>query len=75
MEMWAFCCIPNSGVFKNMHFCTFLLNFFKTNYCFVAHKKKPQSFRIVSIFKSLFEKMHTTDYFKMRKISTGANFF
>ena len=46
-------------------------NLFKTNNCFVAHKNQP--FRKVSIFKSLFEtKMYTTDYFKMRNISTGA---
>ena len=54
IKVWAFCCIPNSCVFNNMHFCTFILNLFKTNYCFVVHKNQP--FRIVSIFKSLLEK-------------------
>ena len=41
IKMWAFCCIPNFGVFKNMHFCTFLLNLFKENYCFVIYEVQP----------------------------------
>ena len=47
--------LPNVGVFKNMHFCTFLLNLFKTNYCFVIHKVHPLVQMVLS-FKSLFEK-------------------
>ena len=53
MKMWAFCCIPNFGDFKNMHFCTFLLNLFKENYCFVNHEVQP--LKMALSVKSLFE--------------------
>ena len=56
IKMRAFCCIPNFGVFKNMHICTFLLNLFKTKYCFVI--QEVQLFKIVLSFKSLFYPKH-----------------
>ena len=40
--------------FLNMCFCTFLLNLFETNNCSVIHEVQP--FKMVLIFKSLFEK-------------------
>ena len=41
---------PKFSVFKNMHFCTFLLiiNLFRTNYCFVFHEVQP--FKMVLSF-------------------------
>ena len=54
VKMWTFCCIPKVGVFKNMYFCTFLRNLFKTNYCSVVHEVQP--FKMVLSFKNLFEK-------------------
>ena len=52
--MWAFCCIPNFGGFKNIHFCIFLLNLFKKKILVCIHKVQP--FNMVLSFKRLFEK-------------------
>ena len=45
---------PNFGVFKNIHFCTFLLILFRTNYCFFSHEVQP--FKMVLSIKILVEK-------------------
>ena len=68
--MWAFCCIPNFGVFKNMHFCTFLFNLFKKKYCFVIQEVQPIT--MVLNLKDYLKNIYTRHYFKMRKILIGA---
>ena len=71
INMWSFCYIPNFGHFKNMHFCTILLNLLKTKYCCVINEVQP--FKMVLSFKNVYLKMtYTRHYFKMRKLLTGA---
>ena len=66
----AFCCIPDFGVFKNMHFCTFLLNLSKKNIDLLFTKSRPLTWYYV--LKVYLKKIYTYYYFIMRKILTGA---
>ena len=66
-----FCCIPNSGVFKNMLFAHFYLIFSRQIIALLFTKSSPLGqYQFLKVY--LKTKMYSKHYFKMRKKLTGA---
>ena len=70
IKLYAFCCIPNFGVFENMHFWHIFTSSFQEKY-FVIHKFPDLQYHFLKVY---LKKMYTIykHYVKMRKILTCA---